>query len=236
MAATKFEKLLFPESPLLTPYVVIERFEGAVRFYGKDLVLTDRRFQKAREMHATAIFLLGRSKLVVGNEKYWLAPSYDEVPDVYAYRFQPHPDIPDGQQTVQYFIEVTDWEAHSKETLSERVKNKLAGKAYPFHFILLVHAKKDIAVDMDAEYAEIQKQGLPIMEAWMTATLANKGDGWQALFSMGTPKIGCDFSLKALVLENKGQIPGALLLDLHKKGNQTEIFSYLYKFEFPPLS
>ena len=86
---TNFEEELFPPELAMSPAFAIQRVTEAARIYGQDLVLTDRRFKKAREIRATAAFLLGLSK-ITGNT-YWVMPEHkDATPDTYGIWLSAH--------------------------------------------------------------------------------------------------------------------------------------------------
>ena len=98
-----------------------------------------------------------------------------------------------------------------------------------------MNIKKNISVDLEKEYAEIQKEKHPVREIWATASLADMGDYRQTVFSLLDTKLGMDFNLKEFALENKKQMPGALITEFGKKGGILEIFPYPHEFKFPPL-
>ena len=136
-----FEQRLFPPSLAMSPAFAMGRFTAASNKYSQDHVLTNSRFKKAREIRATAAFLLGLSKIT--GKTYWVMPEYDaNTPDTYGISFAPHPKFEDGNIRDMLSVEVTEYESHCHGDLLVFVKRKLSNKYLPNHYILLVHANR----------------------------------------------------------------------------------------------
>jgi hypothetical protein len=76
-----FEQQLFPPDWCYSPALINDRFNAAQAKYGRNAVLTDSRFQKAREMWITGTYLLGLE--VRTGAFFWAAPEYHDPPDTY---------------------------------------------------------------------------------------------------------------------------------------------------------
>jgi len=125
----------------MSPAFAMGRFTAASNKYSQDHVLTNSRFKKAREIRATAAFLLGLSKIT--GKTYWVMPEYDaNTPDTYGISFAPHPKFEDGNIRDMLSVEVTEYESHCHGDLLVFVKRKLSNKYLPNHYILLVHANR----------------------------------------------------------------------------------------------
>jgi hypothetical protein len=99
----------------------MNRFKGALAKYGQQRVLTESRFQKAREIWATAAFLTGLSKLT--EKTYWVAPEYiNQTPDTYGISARPHPEYERGKMKDVLNIEVSEYEQHASGDLVETIK------------------------------------------------------------------------------------------------------------------
>jgi hypothetical protein len=116
-----FVHKLFPPDIAMSPSFAIGRFTAAARKYGHNRVLTESKFQKAREIRTTAVFLLGLSKIT--GKTYWVKPEYeDNTPDTYGISFSPHPKYHDGNVREILSIEVKEYEIHSDEDLLSFIK------------------------------------------------------------------------------------------------------------------
>ncbi|HET9952336.1 MAG TPA: hypothetical protein VFS09_11140, partial [Candidatus Eisenbacteria bacterium] len=86
----------------------LARFNLILAKYGRDRVLRDVRFKKAREMWLTAVFALGLSK--ADGKEYWIAPEHrEQTPDTYVCCISRHPTRTDAQIQEKLSLEITEW-------------------------------------------------------------------------------------------------------------------------------
>jgi hypothetical protein len=136
-----FQEQLYPSDLGMSPQFAMYRFKGAIAKYGQRKVISESRFQKAREMWATACFLTGLSKLT--QKTYWVAPEYNnQTPDTYGVSFTPHFKYQGGKVREDLYIEVSEYEQHASGNLVDTIKRKLSGKAYPDYYVLLIYANR----------------------------------------------------------------------------------------------
>ena len=129
-----FETTLFPADLAMSPQFAIQRVTDAASKYGQDLFQTDRRFKKAREIQATAAFLIGLSKIT--GKKYWVMPEHEAAtPDTYGVSLAVHTKL-NGYVRDLLSVEVTQYESHSDEGMVSFVKRKLSNKYLPEHYVL----------------------------------------------------------------------------------------------------
>lgn len=173
-----FSRELFPDvlegkKVAYNPTFVARRYTKSCSIYGEELVFKSRRFQKAREMFAAAGFLYAYSGLT--EKSFTLSPVYDDTtPDIYGYYEVPSEKIVGEKNRIRMNIEVTDWEGHTADTLYERIIKKLANKAYPKNYILLVVASREgQRSDLYEEVQKLKKEKLSVKTVWVIGALKN---------------------------------------------------------------
>lgn len=200
-----FEEKLFPPGLAMSPTFAIGRFTAAADKYGQDNVLTDSRFKKAREIRATAAFLLGLSKIT--GKTYWVMPEYvAATPDTYGISFAAHAKYEDGNIREMVSVEVTEHENHSDENLLAFVKRKLSNKYLPGHFILLVHVNRaGEKINTDEVFAELSKEELRVGEVWLLGNIADGTDDKFVVVCLFSTRAGVFFHVNEEMEKNKGQ-------------------------------
>ena len=200
-----FEEKLFPPNLAMSPAFAIGRFTAAAGKYGQELVLTDSRFKKAREIRATAAFLLGLSKIT--GKTYWVMPEYvADTPDTYGISFAAHPKYEDGNIRERLSVEVTEYETHSDEHLLAFVRRKLANKYLPDNYILLVHANRlRERINTDQVFIELTAQTFRIGEIWLVSNIEDGTDDNFVAVCLYSTRAGVFFQLNEELEKNKGQ-------------------------------
>ena len=118
--STEFEKQLYPPGIAMSPAFSFARFDGMAEKYGLEVVQTDGRFKMAREMWATAAFLLALARGTA--KQYWLAPEHEgQTPDTFGFSIAPHATVVNGNVQEKMSIEVTEWEEHAEGGLAETI-------------------------------------------------------------------------------------------------------------------
>lgn len=200
-----FEEKLFPPNLAMSPAFAIGRFTAAVRKYGQDFVLTDARFKKAREIRATAVFLLGLAKIT--GKTYWVMPEYiADTPDTYGISFAAHPKYEDGNIRDLLSVEVTEYETHSDEDILAFVKRKLSNKYLPDHYILLVHMNRaSEKINTEQVFFELSKERLRLGEVWLLGNVEDGTDDKFVVVCLYSTRAGVFFQLNEEIEKNKGQ-------------------------------
>ena len=207
----EFEKQLYPPEIGMSPQFAMMRFKSAMAKYGQQKVLGESRFQKAREIWATAAFLTGLSKLT--EKTYWVAPEYnDQTPDTYGISFKPHPKFESGKIKEVLAIEVSEYEQHAFGDLVEAVKGKLNGKAYPEYYVLLIYAiRPGEKVNLEKVFQELSKEAFSVGE----------------IFLVGSVSTGAKYVYKTVSLfRKKASVDFCLDDELAKKPTQPEMISW----------
>jgi hypothetical protein len=110
-----FERQLYPRDIGMSPQFAMNRFKAAVEKCGREKLLSEHRFQKARQTRATAAFLTGLSKMT--QKTYWLALEYvNPTPDTYGMPFAPHPEYERGKIREMPDVEVSEFEDHARNS------------------------------------------------------------------------------------------------------------------------
>ena len=224
-----FEEKLFPPNLALSPAAVIKRFSRAVKIYGADSILSDRKFQKAREMWAGSVFLLAWGKMA--KRICWLRPEYKDAPDVYGVFFDQHPKYEKADIEKIINLEVSDWRGDEAETIIDRIKEKIS-KNYPPYFWLIIHIValgKSVNPELIAENVLRLNSRMPI---FIISSDANKGINNYAVIGLSPYRWRLDFDLGQEVLENKQKLEA--LSVIFKPGHGIEDLSII-SLEFPNL-
>jgi hypothetical protein len=202
----RFEEKLFPPNLAMSPAFAIGRFTAAAQKYGQELVLTDSRFKKAREIRATAAFLLGLSKIT--EKTYWVMPEYvADTPDTYGISFASHPKYESGKIRDILSIEVTEYETHSDEELLAFVRRKLSNKYLPKHFILLVHVNRlSQKINTEEVFSELSKEKLRLGEVWLLGNVEDPTNDKFVVVCLYSTRAGGFFQLDDEIGKNKEQI------------------------------
>jgi hypothetical protein len=200
-----FEQRLFPPGIAMSPAFAIGRFTASAIKYGRDLILTDSRFKKAREIRATAAFFLGLSKIT--GKTYWIMPEYvADTPDTYGISFATHPKYEDGSIRDMISVEVTEYENHSDEDLLAFVKRKLSDKYLPKHYILLVHVNRPSEkINTDQVFIELSKENLRLGEVWLLGNIEDGTDDKFVVVCLYLTRAGEFFQLNEEIEKTKAQ-------------------------------
>jgi hypothetical protein len=205
MMKNHFEEKLFPPGLAMSPSFAILRFTAAARKYGQQRVLTNSRFKKAREIRATAAFLLGLSKIT--GRTYWVMPEYvADTPDTYGISFAAHPKYEDGKIRDMVSVEVTEYETHSDEDLLAFVRRKLSDKYLPEHYILLVHANRlSERINTDQVFIDLSTLKFKLGEIWLLSNIEDGTDDNFVVVCLYPTRAGGFFQLNEELEKNKGQ-------------------------------
>ena len=190
-----FERQLYPPEIGMSPQFAMMRFKAAIGKYGQQIVLSESRFQKAREIWATAALLTGVSKLT--DKTYWVAPEYDDqTPDTYGISFKSHPKFEGGKIKEVLAIEVSEYEQHATGDLVETVKRKLNGKAYPAYYVLLICAiRPGEKVNLDEVFQELTKETFSVGEIFLVGSVLTGTNYVYKTVSLYRKKASVDFCL-----------------------------------------
>ena len=192
----EFEKQLYPPEMGMSPQFAMNRFNGAMAKYGQQKVLSESRFQKAREIWASAAFLTGLSKLT--QKTYWVAPEYNNpTPDTYGISFKPHAKYEGGKMKEVLNIEVSEYEQHASGDLVETIKRKLNGKAYPEHYVLLIYGiRPGGRVDLEIVFRELSKEIFSVDQIFLLAAILSGGsESVYKVVSLFRKRASIDFSV-----------------------------------------
>jgi hypothetical protein len=149
----------------MSPYIAITRMRTISRTYGVERARADGRFKKEREAWATGVLALALSKL--NDEEWWVEiETVDSTPDTRLRQI----DQSTGHNVIQTrSIEVVDWE-ENVDDIMEVIENKCK-RAYPGHFLLLVHARhRGKVLDFDRVIGEMMAMRSPFLEVWVIAS------------------------------------------------------------------
>jgi hypothetical protein len=190
-----FEEKLFPPNLAMSPAFAIGRFTSAAIKYGQVCVLTDSRFKKAREIRATAAFLIGLSKIT--GKTYWVMPEYvADTPDTYGISFAAHTKYEEGNIREMLSVEVTEYETHSDEDLLGSVRRKLSNKYLPDHYILLVHANRvSERINTEQVFIELSTQKFKLGEIWLLSNIEDGMDDTCVVVCLYSTRAGGVFQL-----------------------------------------
>lgn len=191
----EFQKQLYPPGMGMSPQFAMNRFKGAMAKYGQQKVFRESRFQKAREMWASAAFLTGLSKLT--EKTYWVAPEYNnQTPDTYGISFKPHAKYEGGKMKEVLNIEVSEYEQHASGDLVETIKRKLNGKAYPEYYVLLIYGiRPGERVDLDIVSQELSKETFSVDEIFLLASVSGVSENVYKVVSLFRKRASIDFSV-----------------------------------------
>ena len=205
-----FEERLYPPDLGMSPSFAIGRFKLAIRKYGQNIVLTNYKFKKAREIWTTAAFLLGLSKIT--GKTYWVVPEYQaSTPDSYAISFVAHPQCEDGTIREIICIEVSQYEEHSREDLLAAIRRKMSNKHLPDYYILLVQvSRSNEKINLDDVFSELSNKQRRVGEIWLLGTLQDDPDDKYVVACLFPKRSGEFFSLNE---------------ELELNGNQTDIIT-----------
>lgn len=235
-----FERKLFPDiidnkKISYDPTFIARRFSKFYKIYGEEIVDNHRVFQKAREMFTAAGFLYALSTFA--NIKHTLSPAYDEsTPDVYGYYCVSHKKIKDSKKRIVMNIEITDWEKHSDETLSERILGKLKNKIYPSNYHLLVYVSKEGEKNKILEdISYLSKIDLNIKAIWALGSFRkNQKDEFRIVNIYNkSMKSGFYLELNINNFFNKKINPFDFSFSI--KGRGKDFFSGIYPLAYPTL-
>lgn len=240
MKNKRFEKELFPDildkkRIAYDPSFVAKRFLKCYEIYGKKTVDSHNFFQKAREMFTAAAFLYAFSE--ASDKGHMLAPVYNEsTPDIYGYYCEPNKKIKNGKNRIVMNVEITDWEEHSGEKLSERVLNKLKNKAYSPNYHLLVYISREgEKQNILEEISLLVKRKLSVKAVWTIGSVRSNGkDTFQIInIYSNNEKIPAGFYLELNIFNflKKKRNPFDFCFLIKSKGE--DFFSGNFILEYP---
>ena len=170
-----FEQKIFPDKFIYDPVSVINRFNSAIKKYGEDKVFKDRRFQKSREMWISSVFLLGLYEMIEPKIDHWLKPCYDQWPDTRGVFFSPREDIKDSDIQKWVYLEITEWDKHSSESLCDQILKKVKYKNYPKNYVLVIYIKKLLVkVNLKSVFEKLKKFNISNLYIFVVASDINK--------------------------------------------------------------
>lgn len=225
-----FEEKLFPPDLALSPIAAIKRFNQAVKIYGADNVLSERKFQKAREMWVGSVFLLAWSKMA--KRICWVRPEYKNAPDVYGVFFDQHSKYKKADIQKIIHLEISDWRGNKTENIINRIAEKNS-KNYPSYFWLIIHISA-LGESINPESIANDVSRLkPRMPVFLVSSDASRGINNYAVIGMPPYKLRFDFDLGRELLEDK-QKPDAIKV-IFGPGHEIDGLSIL-PLEFPKSS
>jgi uncharacterized protein YlzI (FlbEa/FlbD family) len=134
--------------------------------YGVERARADGRFKKEREAWATGVLALALSKL--NGEEWWVEiETVESTPDT---RLRQIEQSSGHNVILTRSIEIVDWEENIDEIM-EVIGNKCK-RAYPGHYLLLVHARhRGKVLDVDRVIEEMKSMRSPFLEVWVIASI-----------------------------------------------------------------
>src|SRR5258708_5658093 len=135
-------------------------------FCGVERARADGRFKKEREACATGVLALALSKL--NGEEWWVEiETIESTPDTRLRRIEQS----SGHNVIQTrSIEIVDWEENVDDIME--VIGKKCQRAYPGHYLLLVHARhRGKVLDFDRVIGELKNMHSPFLEVWVIASI-----------------------------------------------------------------
>jgi hypothetical protein len=167
-----FEKKLFPPEWCYSPEWVNNRFKEIQAKYGIDIVANESRFQKAREMWITGMYLLGLE--VKTGSFFWVFPEYNDPPDTFGVAVG-YQDNSAKQYRINFGFEITEWHQLDPLHLVGAIKKKLLGKIYSSDTTLLVYLSRgETTINLDLIYDELQGNVVGVKEIWFLSPVMNK--------------------------------------------------------------
>lgn len=241
----EFNESIFPKNFWFSPSWVIDTFnyylEESVRKTGDRMegfndFIRNRKTKKLKEMWVTAVFLLGYE--VMTKNPHWLQPCGDTAPDTVGVCFLKSKRIIDSDDQAQIFIEITEWEKNTKDTLLALIKAKISKKSYPDYYHLVVHITRlgNLNMNLDELSNELLKIPISIAGIWIVVNSVKLGEPDNYLVACLFPfKIHHEFSLsKAVNRDRENKIP-PLMTIIKKKGRGFRKFGPI-RINLPPLN
>jgi hypothetical protein len=150
----------------MSPFIVITRMKTISETYGIERARVDGRFKKEREAWTTGVLALALAKLK--NEEWWIEiETIESTPDTRLRQI----DQSSGSNVVQTRnVEVVDWEENVDDIME--VIRKKCKRAYPGHYLLLVHARNSgKLVDFNRVTEDMKMARSPFLEVWVVAVV-----------------------------------------------------------------
>jgi hypothetical protein len=151
----------------LSPFIAIRRMATISETYGKEVARSDGRFKREREAWTTAALALALAKLT--GVQWWIEiETVESTPDTRLRRI----DQSSGDNVIQtYCVEVVDWETNVDDIMD--VIQKKCERAYPFHYLLVVHARHvGKVLDLDRVIEQMKAVHSPFLEVWVVGAIA----------------------------------------------------------------
>jgi uncharacterized protein (DUF983 family) len=150
----------------MSPYIAIVRMKTISETVGVERARRDGRFKKEREAWATAVLALALTKL--NGEEWWIEiETLESTPDTRLQRVEQSAGYNVNQTRC---VEVVDWEENVEDVME--VIRKKCERAYPGHYLLLVHARHvGKVIDFDRIIGEMKGLCSPFLEVWVIASV-----------------------------------------------------------------
>lgn len=130
-----FEEIIFPTNIALTPNEILKRWENLTDKFGLAVITADKRFKRAREVYAAAVYAVGLTAKT--GVFYWVSPGKkNETPDAYLIWKDTNKD----NHLCVECVEIVQWEKNVDDLL--KVIKKKISKAYPANFVILIHIER----------------------------------------------------------------------------------------------
>jgi hypothetical protein len=152
----------------MSPYIAIRRMSSISEKHGIERARKDGQFKKEREAWTTAVLALAISKLQ--DKEWWVEiETIENTPDTKLH----HIDQSSGHNVDQMIsIEVVDWEENVPDIME--VIEKKCKRAYPSHYLLVVHARNPGKVlDLGKVIDSLEKIRSPFLEIWVVAPISS---------------------------------------------------------------
>jgi hypothetical protein len=150
----------------MSPYIAITRMRTISETYGSERARVEGRFKKEREAWTTAVLALALSKW--NDEEWWVEiETTESTPDTRLRQIEQR----SGHNVIQTrSVEVVDWEENCDDVME--VIGKKCKRAYPGHYLLVVHARNlGKTLDFDRVIEEMKKLRSPFLEVWVIASI-----------------------------------------------------------------
>jgi len=183
----------------VSPYTAITRMRTLCERCGIDRARMDGRFKKEREAWATGVLALALSKLK--DDVWWVeVETIENTPDT---RLRQIEQTRNGNVIHTRNVENVDWDENVDDVMT--VIRKKCKRAYPSHYLLLVHARNyEKVLNIDRVIEEMKTVKSPFLEVWMIAAIAP--DSFKVVrISPGLPAI--DLGIRAELERASKQVP-----------------------------
>jgi len=151
----------------MSPYTAIVRMRALSERCGIERARTDGRFKREREAFATGVLALALSKLK-GDEWWVEVETVENTPDTKLRQFE---QTEKGNVIHTRNVENVDWDENVDDVMT--VIKKKCKRAYPSHYLLVVHARNyEKVLNLDRVIEEMKDLKSPFLEVWLVAVPA----------------------------------------------------------------